>query len=352
MKVIGVVLFVAVLAACQPNSKQLDLISHWHVHYPDSMFGTWDILDTSQIIIDKHRFWGYYHTIGYWHMNSEVANSDTIRVAYNSHSYSDFTYKYQNDTLFLSDKSYAIKIDTNQCNLPEEFFGDLHVAIELPSSGETKELTEEENRRSLFLHMYIGKPKPYVKKIPKDTFLIEVVRGDFFIDYTGIQEFVEVEKAMLPSAERDSITVAFSVHKQAPAHMVDSIEQIINWDYPPLKIIYACLPGEKQYVKESVFTSLKNEFAKPADQCTAIVVFDVTEAGQVRWALKENANENLIYYSLEEAESTERLRSLWQKAKTNKQKPGIAFSFAHKATFQDYITAQTTIKRALKEISL
>ena len=67
-------MLVSVLAACQPKSKQLDLIGHWHVHYPDSLFGTWDILDSTQIIIDKNRFWGYYNAIGYWHMNTNPAS--------------------------------------------------------------------------------------------------------------------------------------------------------------------------------------------------------------------------------------------------------------------------------------
>jgi hypothetical protein len=68
MKVFGVILFLAVLAACQPKQEKLDLTGHWHIYYSDSAFGTWDILDSSNIIIDKHRYWGYYPGVSYWHM--------------------------------------------------------------------------------------------------------------------------------------------------------------------------------------------------------------------------------------------------------------------------------------------
>lgn len=346
MRVIGFVLWVIVLVACQHKPEPFNLIGHWHVHYPDNRFETWDISDSFEVNIDKNSYWGMGYTLFY-----NFRSRDTLVLMADGYL-SEMTYNYLNDTLFLSDRSYAIKTDTNQCDLPEEFFGELHITVELANSEEAFILSGEEIRKTLFSDLYIGKPKPYIKQFPKDTFLIEVERGDFFIDYTGIQEFVEEGKAMLPRAERDNITIVLSPHKQAPAQMVDSIERIVNKYYPNLKIMYACLPGEKQYVKKSVFTSLKNEFAKPADQSATVIIVDMNEEGQVKWALKENTSKNLTYYSLEETEHAEKLKRLWQEAKTNKQKPGIAFTFADGTTFQHYLTAQTTIKRIINQSGL
>jgi hypothetical protein len=210
-------------------------------------------------------------------MNTEPTNSDAIEIVYFAESFVDLTYNYRNDTLFLSDKSYAVKIDTSHCNMHEEFFGELYVSIELPYSGKTISKSEFERQIIRFSYINIGKPKRHIKQFHRDTLLIQV--NDIFASDKDIREYIEREQSTLPLSDRDSLILAFSIHKQAPAHLVDSIEQIINWYYPNLRIIYACLPGEKQYETESVFASLKNDFTKLVDQSDAVVLFDVNETG-------------------------------------------------------------------------
>lgn len=124
MKPFYLILLIVLFFACQKKADKIDLLGHWHIYYPDSTFGSWDILDSTQIIQDKNIYWGYYSYIGYQHFDENPSDVDTIDIVLYAESNELLTYKYISDTLFLSDNSYSIKVDTTKCNLQEEFLGD------------------------------------------------------------------------------------------------------------------------------------------------------------------------------------------------------------------------------------
>lgn len=348
MKPLYLFLLLTVYFSCQKKQTKLDLIGHWHIFYPDSTFGSWDILDSIQIVQDKNTYWGYYPIAGYDHSNLNPADKDTIIIAHWSEYIQYLPYDYLGDTLFLSDNSYAIKVDTATCKLQEEFFGRLYIDIKLPSSDDIVFKEKVISERSLLSYIDIGKPKKHLKQYSSDTFLIQV--NDTFIGYDQIVDYVEREQSKLPSEERDSITLAFSVDKRTPATMVDSIEQVINSSFPSIKIYYACLPGEKSYIKGHVFISLKNEFAKVPNTADAVLDFSVLPGGELTWSVGKGP-ERLFSpdNSLQTAGGRTKLQAIILGAKQTKHDLGMTFHFAKDITFQDYITAQTTIRELIEE---
>lgn len=120
---------------------------------------------------------------------------------------------------------------------------------------------------------------------------------------------MEREQSKLSSAERDSIIFAFSVDKHTPAIIMESIELIINTHFTAIKIYYACLPGEKQNLKESIFTSLKDEFTNPMDKPAAFIAFSIHPGGQMKLSLQKTAKEiGSQSFSLLAAEDKKKLK--------------------------------------------
>lgn len=348
MKPFYLILLIAVFFACQKKAAKVDLLGHWHIYYPDSTFGTWDILDSMNIIQDKNTYWGYYPIVGYDHSNLNSANQDTLIIAHYSEYIQSLPYEYIGDTLFLSDNSYAVKVDTTTCNLQEDFFGRLYIDIKLPSSDNVVFREKVIPERTLVSYIDIGNPKKHLKQYSPDTFLIQV--NDTFIGYDRIVEYMEGEQAKLPTEERDSIILAFSVDKHTPAVVVDSIEQLINSAHPTFNMYYACLPGVERYVKESVFASLKNKFAKPLATADSIIDFSIYPGGEVTWLVRKSAKQPLFPgYSLQSTDGQAKLQGILSRAKQTGQAIAIRFTFTEDVTFQEYVTAQTNIRHLLEE---
>jgi hypothetical protein len=358
-----ILLFLAILSACQNKPEKPDLRGHWHVYrLPfDSTFSTWDIIDSTQLIVNLNNYEDAYPRS---YFISEI-DTTLSNISFN-HFEGNFKYELSSDTLFLKEIdfipvndstyfeyageifAYAIRVDTSTCDITKEYYGHLQININLPIS---EKVTEQDNLfsvLSLVSYMDIGNPKNFVKEYSRDTFLVQV--NDVFINYNQASQFIEEERAKLPKVQRDSLMILMGIDKRTPAMVVDSIEQTIHASYPAVDIYYACLPDGKVKLYKPIFTSLKNEFAKPVEKPAAFLTFSVSAAKQVEWTVKKPAQKaESQRYNLQNTEGKEKLKETILQANQNNQPLGIRFNFVKGTTFQEYITAQTTIKQILKQ---
>ncbi|QHT68911.1 hypothetical protein GXP67_20780 [Rhodocytophaga rosea] len=362
-KYLLLLLSLAILPACQNKPEKPDLRGHWHVYrLPfDSTFSTWDIIDSTKFIVNVNNYEDAYER--FYHLSVE----DTVfqNVQFN-HFEGNFKYQLSFDTLFLKEIdyipvndstyleyageifAYGIRVDASTCDLTKEYYGHLQININLPISEKVTEQDDLLTVLSLVSYMDIGKPKSFIKQYSSDTFLIQV--NDVFIPYHSVPEYIDQERAKLPEVDRDSLMILMGIDRNTPAIMVDSVEQSIHASYPMVDIYYACLPEGKTNMHKPIFTSLKNEFSKSANKPAASLTISIGEDKQVEWTIeKRNQKPESQRYDLQTAEGKDKLREAILQANQNKQPLGIQFTFAGNTTFQDYITAQTTIKQMLEE---
>ncbi|WKN33592.1 biopolymer transporter ExbD [Porifericola rhodea] len=110
---------------------------------------------------------------------------------------------------------------------------DLLVLQRIPKAEQLSKL----EKKSLVSYIYIGQPKETDRygSEPK----IQV--NDVLIEPEGIVQFVNQEKDKLSEAERDQITMAMKVDKEAKMGIVSDVQQELR-NANALKVLYTSVP--------------------------------------------------------------------------------------------------------------
>lgn len=110
---------------------------------------------------------------------------------------------------------------------------DLLVRQQIPQAEQLKKM----EKKSLVSYIYIGKPKDPSRFGTEP----RVQVNDVLIEPEGIVQFVSQEKDKLSEAERDQITMAMKVDKEAKMGIVSDVQQQLR-EANALKVLYSTSP--------------------------------------------------------------------------------------------------------------
>lgn len=110
---------------------------------------------------------------------------------------------------------------------------DLLVRQQIPQAEQLKKM----EKKSLVSYIYIGKPKDPGRFGTEP----RVQVNDVLIEPEGIVQFVNQEKDKLSEAEREQITMAMKVDKEAKMGIVSDVQQQLR-EANALKVLYSTTP--------------------------------------------------------------------------------------------------------------
>jgi len=110
---------------------------------------------------------------------------------------------------------------------------DLLVMQRIPRAEQLKKM----EKKSLVSYIYIGKPKETSKYGSEPRIQV----NDVLIEPEGIVQFVNQEKDKLSEGERDQITMAMKVDKEAKMGIVSDVQQELR-NANALKVLYSTTP--------------------------------------------------------------------------------------------------------------
>lgn len=110
---------------------------------------------------------------------------------------------------------------------------DLLVLQRIPQAEQLSKI----EKKSLVSYIYIGKPKE-VERYGSEP---KIQVNDVLIEPEGIVQFVNQEKDKLSEAERDQITMAMKVDREAKMGIVSDVQQELR-NANALKVLYTTTP--------------------------------------------------------------------------------------------------------------
>lgn len=110
---------------------------------------------------------------------------------------------------------------------------DLLVLQRIPKAEQLKKM----EKKSLVSYIYIGKPKETGRYGSEP----RVQVNDVLIEPTAIVQFVNQEKDKLSEAEREQITMALKVDREAKMGIVSDVQQQLR-EANALKVLYSSVP--------------------------------------------------------------------------------------------------------------
>lgn len=110
---------------------------------------------------------------------------------------------------------------------------DLLVMQRIPQAEQLKKM----EKKSLVSYIYVGKPKETGRFGTEPRIQV----NDVLIEPTAIVQFVNQEKDKLSEAERDQITMALKVDREAKMGIVSDVQQQLR-EANALKVLYSSVP--------------------------------------------------------------------------------------------------------------
>ncbi len=222
------------------------LIGHWHFYDQYGTYQTYDITDSAYVWINYNEL---NKDEGFL-MFADLTKQDTLAMVFECGG-EKLHFSFKNDTLLLVDEDYhsktpvlkymATKHEKSKCNASLDFYGSLPVFINLPPVSNAESMI---SNKSLQSHLYIGKPKGYLKRKYAHNQDIVFINDRPISQNEEITQFINNELDKLDDSERPKLEVYLNADKDTPPAILDSIKTAIHTTYPDLKLYRIVLQAE------------------------------------------------------------------------------------------------------------